>query len=284
MNRRDGYPSGVPCWIDTSQPDPEAAVAFYSALFGWACENVMPADSPMKYYIASLDGGSVGAIGSIPEGAPSRALWNTYIWADDVDAIVPKVVAAGGAVLAEPFDVFAAGRQGVFADSEGAAFSVWQPGNNRGAQVVNEFGSLNFNTLATRNLDGARDFYGTVFDWGVLDLGGDGRMWTLPGYGDHLEEKVSPGVRESMAQMGAPAGFEDVVAAVDPIAPGDSDTHAHWNVTFAVESADASAALAVDLGGTILKPPTDLPWVRETVIADPQGAVFVASQFVPPQP
>jgi len=29
---------------------------------------------------------------------------------------------------------------------------------------------------------------------------------------------------------------------------------------------------------------TDLPWVRSTVIADPQGAVFTASQFVPPQP
>ena len=173
MNNRDGYPTGVPCWVDASVPDPDAAVAFYSELFGWECENVMPSDVPMKYYIARIGGGSVGAIGSIPEGAPSRAAWNTYIWADDADAIGPKVVAAGGAVLAEPFDVFAAGRQGVFADSEGAAFCVWQPGNNRGAEVVNVHGALNFNTLATRNLDGARAFYGSVFDWDVLDLGGE---------------------------------------------------------------------------------------------------------------
>src|SRR5579862_4972348 len=33
--KRDGYIHGVPCWVDTNQPDPEAAVAFYGGLFGW---------------------------------------------------------------------------------------------------------------------------------------------------------------------------------------------------------------------------------------------------------
>ena len=28
-------------------------------------------------------------------------------------------------------------------------------------------------------------------------------------------------------------------------------------------------------------PPFDAPWVRMTVIADPQGATFIASKFVP---
>jgi predicted enzyme related to lactoylglutathione lyase len=241
----------------------------------------MPDGSPMKYYIARIDGGSVGAIGGVPEGAPKQAVWNTYICVDNVDAIVSKVTAAGGAVLAEPFDVFEAGRQGVFADSEGAAFCVWQPGTNRGAEVVNTHGSLNFNTLKTRQLASARDFYGAVFGWQALELGDAGTMWTLPGYGDHLEATVNPGMREGMAQMGAPAGFEDVVAAVEPIAP-DESTHPSWGVTFGVDNADETAALAATLGGTVLSPPTDLPWVRSTVIADAQGATFTASQFVPP--
>jgi predicted enzyme related to lactoylglutathione lyase len=282
MNNRDGYPAGVPCWVDTTVPDPDAAAAFYSGLFGWECENVMPAGESAKYFIARIGGGSVAAIGSTPPDAPDLAVWNTYIWSDDVDALAPTVVAAGGKVIDEPFDVFAAGRMGVFADPEGAVFCVWQPGQNRGAEVVNVHGALNFNTLSTRQLETAREFYGSVFGWDVLDLGGDGRMWTLPGYGDHLEEKVSPGMRESMAQMGAPAGFEDVVAAVEPIAADDTETPAHWGVTFAVDNADDAAARASELGGTILQPPTDLPWVRSTVIADPQGAIFTASQFVPP--
>ncbi|MDP9188754.1 MAG: VOC family protein, partial [Actinomycetota bacterium] len=33
MLERDGYPAGVPCWVDTGQPDPEAAVDFYGGLF-----------------------------------------------------------------------------------------------------------------------------------------------------------------------------------------------------------------------------------------------------------
>jgi len=283
MTNRDGYPAGVPCWVDASVPDPDAAADFYSGLFGWECENVMPADVPAKYYIARIDGGTVGAIGSIPEGAPASPRWNTYIWSDDVDALVPAVLAAGGAVLAEPFDVFEAGRQGVFADSEGAAFCVWQPGLNRGAEVVNAHGALNFNTLSTRQVDAARAFYGAVFGWKTLDLGGGDLMWTLDGYGDHLEATVNPGMREGMAQMGAPVGFEDVVAAVAPIAPNDTEAHAQWGVTFAVDNADETVALATELGGTIVSPAADLPWVRSAVIADPQGAVFTASQFVPPQ-
>ena len=52
MPERDGYIPGVPCWVDTSQPDPEAAVDFYSGLFGWDFEDVMPPGAPGKYFIA----------------------------------------------------------------------------------------------------------------------------------------------------------------------------------------------------------------------------------------
>ena len=42
--------------------------------------------------------------------------------------------------------------------------------------------------------------------------------------------------------MGAPDGFIDVVAALNPIADGDSTTPAHWSVTFGVDDAEATAA------------------------------------------
>lgn len=80
--------------------------------------------------------------------------------------------------------------------------------------------------------------------------------------------------------MGTP-GFEDVVATLNPIGEDQPDTPAHWSVTFAVADADASAQKAEELGATILAPPFDAPWVRMTVIADPQGATLIASQFVP---
>jgi predicted enzyme related to lactoylglutathione lyase len=280
MPERNGYLPGVPCWIDTSQPDPEAAVAFYRDLFGWEFEDVMPPDSPGKYFIARLRGGDVAAVGSVPEAAPPMAMWNTYVWVESADEAASRVLDAGGSAVMEPFDVMDAGRMAVFTDPEGAAFCVWQAKEHKGARIVNEHGSLNFNGLNTRDTDGAKSFYGSVFGWQTLSLNGGVEMWTLPGYGDYLE-RDNPGLRKQVAEVGGPKGFEDVVASINPITDDQPDAPAHWSVTFAVDDADATAARAAELGGKVIAPPFDAPWVRTTVIADPQGARFIASKFVP---
>ncbi len=278
MPERDGYIPGVPCWVDTSQPDPEAALPFYSGLFGWEFEDMMPEDAPGRYFVGRIRGGDAAAVGSIPEGTPQVAMWNTYVWVESADETAAKATEAGGAVVMEPFDIIDSGRMAMLTDPEGAAFCVWQAGQNKGAQVVNEHGALNFNGLATRDVEGAAAFYGAVFGWRTLSLPA-GMMWTLPGYGDHLEER-SPGLRDQMAQMAAPDGFIDVVAALKPIAADDTETPAHWTVTFGVDDAHATAAKAAELGGEIVAGPVDAPWSRPVVIKDPQGATFIASQFV----
>ena len=68
MPERDGYIPGVPCWIDTSQPDPEAAVDFYRGLFGWEFEDVMPPGSP-----ASTSSPASAAATSPPSARSPRA-------------------------------------------------------------------------------------------------------------------------------------------------------------------------------------------------------------------
>ncbi len=80
--------------------------------------------------------------------------------------------------------------------------------------------------------------------------------------------------------MGGPERFEEVVAAVSVIPDDQPDTPAHWDVTFGVADADATAERAA-LGATVLVPPFDAPWIRGTVIRDPQSATFNANQFVP---
>jgi predicted enzyme related to lactoylglutathione lyase len=279
MPERDRYIPGVPCWIDTSQPDPEAAVAFYGDLFDWDLDDVMPAGSPVSYFMARLRGRDVAAVTSVPPGAPPIAVWNTYIWVESADEVAAKVAAAGGTTLMEPGDVQDAGRVGVFADPEGAVFGVFQANRHRGARIVNESGTLNFNGLNTRGVEAAKRFYGSVFGWRTLTLPGGFEMWTLPGYGDHLEHD-RPSLREDMAAVGAPAGFEDVVASINPLSDEQGTVPAHWSVTFAVDDADATAQRATELGGKVLVAPFDAPWVRMAVLADPQGATFIASKFV----
>jgi predicted enzyme related to lactoylglutathione lyase len=207
------------------------------------------------------------------------ATWNTYVWVDSADETAAKAKEAGGGTVGEPFDVMESGRMVVLTDPEGAMFCAWEPRQHRGARIVNEHGSLNFNGLSTRDVEGAKRFYGAVFGWRALDVGNGSQMWALPGYGDHLEE-LNPGMRKGMQEMGAPAGFEDVVAAINPIGDGPQDVPAHWSVTFAVDDADAIAARAAELGGKVIVPPLDAPWVRTTVIADPAGATFIANKFV----
>jgi predicted enzyme related to lactoylglutathione lyase len=279
MPERDGYMPGVPCWVDTSQPDPSTALEFYRGLFGWEFENVMPAEAPGAYFMARIRGGDVAAVGSIPEGAPRMATWNTYISVASADETAAKVRDAGGAALMEPFDIMDAGRMAVFSDPEGAVFCVWQAGEHHGARIVNEPGSLVFNGLNTRDVMAAKTFYGAVFGWTTLDVGGGTLMWTLPGYGDELE-RDNPDLRKMIAEVGGPPGYEDVVASINPIPDDQASTPPHWSVTFAVEDADNTAATAAALGGQVIVPPVDAPWVRMAILSDPQGAMFIASQFV----
>ena len=280
MPERDRYIPGVPCWIDTNQPDAEAAVAFYGGLFGWEIEDVMPPGSEGQYFIARIRGGDVAGIGGVAPGAPPVAVWNTYVWVENADETAAKVRDAGGGVVMEPGDVMDSGRTAVFSDPEGAVFFVWQPKQHRGAAIVNEPGSLNFNNLNTRDADAAKTFYGAVFGWETMPMGGGAEAWTLPGYGDHLE-LLNPGTLERMTSMGAPAGFADVVATVTPLPDDQRDVPSQWGVTFAVADADATARKASELGGQVVAGPLDAPWVRMAVITDPQGAALTASQFVP---
>ncbi|HEY6636523.1 MAG TPA: VOC family protein [Solirubrobacterales bacterium] len=294
MPEREGYVPGVPCWVDTSQPDPEAAADFYAGLFGWELEDTMPPGSEGSYFIARCETrawslfdssgeprrGEVAAVRSIPDGAPSAAAWNTYIWVESADETASKVRGAGGRVLIEPYDAANAGRMARFTDPEGAAFWVLEARQHKGAGLVNDPGSLNFNGLNTRDAERAKAFYASVFAWGTFVMDGAAEMFTLSGYGDFVESH-HPGLRERWAEAGAQPGFEDVVATINPIADDQPDTPPHWSVTFAVEDTDVAAGKAAELGGRVIVPPFDAPWTRMTVIADPQGATFIASRFTP---
>ena len=273
MSERDEYIPGVPCWVDASYKDPESILPFYSGLFGWDFITAM--DSPgERFFIATINGGSTAGIGELPADHPPVPAWNTYVAVTSADDAVAKVEAAGGEVLAPAFDVIDAGRMAILKDPQGAVICVWQAGRTKGAKLVNEHGAVNFNTLRTSDLEAAKRFYGEVFGWTTLSLGG-AEFWTLPGYGDYLET-INPGTRQGMEEMGV-AGFEDVVGVLDSV---DGNMPPHWHVTFAVNDADAAAAAATRLGGKVLVAPLDAPWVRLTVLEDPQGTPFTASQFV----
>jgi uncharacterized protein len=286
MLERDGYPAGVPCFIDTAQPDPVAATEFYGGLFGWEFEDRMPAHVPGHYLGAKLDGREVAAIASQAEGDPPVPSWMTYIAVESADATAAAVRAAGGSVLTEPLSFFSAGRMAVCADPHGAVFSLWQADQHKGAQVVNAPGSWNWSDLNTRDVEGAKAFYGAGFGWepATVQFGEfEATMWRRPGYGEALE-RHDPGIRQRHADAGAPEGFTDAIGWLMQMR-GDvlADTAPHWAVTFAVDGTDAAADRAAELGGAIVVAPFDAGPTRVAVLRDPQGATFSISTYAPAQ-
>jgi predicted enzyme related to lactoylglutathione lyase len=269
---RDGYPPGVPCWIDTARQDAQTAVAFYGGLFGWRVEDRMPPGAPFRYFVAQLDGRDVAAVGERPEGTP---VWNTYVGVASADEAAVRVADAGGSVLEAPFDIPGAGRMAVFADPAGAVFCVWQAREHRGAQIVNAPGTWNFSDLNTPDPEGAKAFYGAVFGWEASTLG-EFTMWRVPGYGRFLEAR-DPDLRRRQADAGAPPGFEDAIGWL----MAATDAQAQWAVTFAVDDADAIADRASELGGSIEMPPFDAGPARVAVLRDPEGARFTVSRYNP---
>jgi uncharacterized protein len=266
------YPHGVPCWVNTEQPDVDAAQHFYGSLFGWSFANAMPPGAP-GYWVATLNGLEVAAI------APGEGRrWNTYVAVDDADAAAVAVTEAGGTLITPPRDPGPGGRTATCADPEGAQFRLWQARRRPGAQLVNAPGTWNFSDVHVHDLTREANFYNSVFGWtaSTFQPGGAVRVMSVPGYGDHLESTVDPDIRTR--QAGAPAGFADVVGS---LVVAHTTEKSHWHVRFTVGDRDAAAATAERLGATVLAS-SDQDWNRDAIIRDPQGAVLTISAFSPP--
>jgi uncharacterized protein len=271
MGEREAYPASVPCWVETLQPDPRAALDFYGPLFGWEFvgPGPMPDQLSGEYFVARVMGREVAGLGSLPDlGEPPVPAWNTYIRVNSVDEAVERAKAEGAGLLIGPLDARPAGRLAVLVDPAGAVVSVWEARAREGAQLINEPGTWAMSSLHTTDGDGAKAFYGSVFGWQPEAFGppeAEMTLWRLPGYvGGEATWSAVP--RDVVAVM-APTG--DAAAAVPP----------HWNVNFRVDDADATVERASRLGGRVVVPAFDTPGYRSAVLADPQGAVFSIGQL-----
>jgi predicted enzyme related to lactoylglutathione lyase len=267
MSQRDQYEHGVPCWVDTVQPDLDAALAFYGGVFGWELVGPgdMPGDPPGRYFVGRLRGRDVAGVGSLPPSdQPPAPSFSMYVRVDSADAAAAEAQAAGGTILVEPFDAPPAGRMAVVEDPTGAQVCLWEAGAREGAQVVNEAGAWAISQLHTPDPERAAAFYGAVFGW-TTEAFGPFTVFRLPGYvGGEPEQPVS----------------REVVAAMAHAEPGETP---RWSADFRVEDVEATAASAERLGGRTVAGPFASPTGQSAVLADPSGVTFSVSS-VPGRP
>lgn len=250
MSDVEQYEPGTPSWVDVSSPDPDAAAAFYCGLFGWAATEPGPVQETGGYRMFQLRGRSVAGLGPMQPNVPVP-VWTTYITVADADQACAAAREAGGAVFLEPMDVLTAGRMAVIADPQGAVFSVWQPVEHIGCEIVNEAGALAWNELATPDPDAAKAFYGAVFGWTAETSPAGPVEYTMWKLGDRgvggmmkMDENYPPGVPPN------------------------------WLTYIGVEDCAASCALAVELGGAVQMGPMTIAAGTFAVLSDPFGAVF----------
>ena len=111
---------GAWAWNDLQTTDPDAAAAFYRALFGWEIEEVP--GSGGAYASIRNDGRPIGGVMAAPPGVEAP-YWATYFGVDSVGAALEHADTADGERITGPQDV-PAGRFAVAADPLGAPFSV----------------------------------------------------------------------------------------------------------------------------------------------------------------
>jgi hypothetical protein len=245
---------GQPGWVDLGSSDPTAARAFYAGVFGW---EAMVSDDPAYggYAMFALGGKEVAGAGPLMSEQQPTA-WTVYVLVDDADATAAKVEAAGGTVLAEPFDVMDAGRMAIVADPSGGVLGLWQPSTHKGFGLKGAAGSYCWAELNSKDLAKDCAFYASVFGW-------DPARTAVPDM-EYTEFKLNG---------------ESIAGAMPMPAEMPPGTPSHWLVYFAVDDVDATVARLTSLGGGVHHPPDDIPEVGRFAVAhDPQGGVFALLQ------
>jgi hypothetical protein len=238
------------CWAEVASTDQAAAKQFYASLLGWTHQDTpMPGGAYTMLFHAGAPIAGLYQLNPV-HGVPPH--WMVYVSVTSADETARKAEALGGKVLVPPFDAMEFGRRAVLQDPTGALFSIWEPRAHHGFGRSDEPGAPVWCELMTNDTDKAAAFYQELFGW------------------ERAPVPPLDGIAHSKFVQG-----DRGVGGMMPLRPDMGAASPSWTIYFAVEDCDRSAAKVVELGGTIRRPPTDIPGVgRFAVVADAQGAVM----------
>jgi len=241
--------AGEFCWINMLTPRPTEACAFFGKLLGWSY-----AEIPGMGWAVKVGGRDIGGLFDLegpntPPGTPP--LIGVMVKVDSADATGAKVAALGGRAM-PAFDIMDRGRMAVCFDPNGAEFDLWEPKKGPGTEVDSSLhGAPSWFETLTTDVDRAAKFYAGLFGWTPEVM----QMPDLQYTSFKLSDAYVAGMLQITPQMGS--------------------MRPHWGTYFTVKDVDATAREAVELGGKICLPLTDVPSVgRFCGIMSPQGVAF----------
>jgi hypothetical protein len=243
------YP-GKFVWADLFSADVDAAVDFYSKLFGWTATAY--GTNAHRYVVMANDGRPVAGVAARPRGAgeQGKARWIGYVSVLNADNAVSAATAAGGRLMVEPRNIARRGTHAIVADNQGALVGMLASSSGDAEDFRADVGDWIWAQLLTDQPDKAVQFYQSVFGYtGMPDIrgkGGDDYLLVSQGY--------------------ARAGISHLPAA--------TQAKPTWIGFVRVTDLAETLARVQSLGGRILRAPAlELFDGKLAIIADPLGGV-----------
>ena len=231
MSERSEYAPGEFCWVDLSTTDVDGAKSFYGDLLGIEAE-AAPGDPEETggYGFFMKDGKMLGGIRPGPVGRGPLGLVQLR---QGRGRRRHRGQGEGGRrqrpLRSRSTCRTSRTRRDAARSERGVLRHRQQQNRNPGAQLVNEPGAWTWNNLMTRDLEGAKDFYGKVFGWTAV----------------HNEEAPPNVLMWQVEGQRWPEGMGGLMGITDDL---PAEMPAHWQVYFIVENADEAIAKAESNG------------------------------------
>ena len=241
-----------PVWIDLGAGDTAAEQAFYGAIFGWD----FPAQHPDAggWRPAVVRDAMAAGMSPRPEGMP-MSFWTVFFGTSDIEAAIARSLELGANPMMPAMPVVIDGvlmtTIALMVDPGGAVFGLAQQGANPGITHAGH-GSAGWYELMSSDVAGARSFY-----------------CELLGITAHPEPRVLP---LDYATLRGPDG--DFAGTMGMFEGAPEGIPSAWSVYFMVDDVDATLAIALANGATLMMGPETMHAGRIAYLADPEGAPF----------
>jgi predicted enzyme related to lactoylglutathione lyase len=125
MTPHDPSRHGEFCWSELATTDHQAALAFYSEIFGWRQISSMDMGPMGAYVIFGKGDRQLGGMFNKPKEMPAVA-WLYYTQVDDLESAIGRAKSNGARLVNGPMDV-PGGRVAQLTDPQGVFFALHTP-------------------------------------------------------------------------------------------------------------------------------------------------------------
>jgi uncharacterized protein len=256
------YPPGKFAWVDLVTTDPDAAIAFYTKMFGWTTREVRGGRE--RYTFLLNHGRPVAGVAyrGADQGskATAGARWVGSISVSDIQAAAKAVVAAGGRVLVAPRQIEGRGWQALVTDPENCLLG-----------------------LITREAGGSAENEAEENNWVWAQLISRNPATAVAFYRKALGYQIDEDIRSKRADDFVLSMNGEAYAGLTPM-PEGTDGRPGWVGYLRVADTEATVKQATALGARVLYRQDEPDRLQVAILADPLGgAIGIVSMPAAPE-